>query len=169
MTPRQNSILKWTGIAFVSVPTLVVVISGIYSYSTLLEGMFYMDFYRYPTYTFISDSYVAAVYIIVNIRFWGSLILSWFFIFKGKLRKKYKGFFLLCSMIPLAMFMTNRTIEPRGRMLSARGNHTIRFIEKVNGRSVIRTYVNEKESEEYNRAERPRWILLRKDTIPENW
>ncbi|PRD56772.1 hypothetical protein C5749_05965 [Sphingobacterium gobiense] len=103
-----------------------------------------MEFYRYPTYSFISDSYVDAVFIAVNIVYVSALILSWFFIFKGKLRKKYKGFFLLCSMIPLAMFITNRTIKPCGRMLSASGNKTIRFIEKVNGRSITRTYVNEK-------------------------
>lgn len=128
-----------------------------------------MDFYKYPTYSFISDSYVDAIFIAVNIVYFSALILSWLFVFNGKLRRKYKGFFLLCSMIPLAMSITNRTIEPRGRMFSASGNEKIRFIEKVNGRSIIRTYVNEKKSEEYNPKERPRWILVRKDTIPEDW
>lgn len=169
MTPRQNSILKWSGVALLSFPTFIVIISGIYYYNFLLEGMFYMDFYKYPTYSFISDSYVDAIFIAVNIVYFSALILSWLFVFNGKLRRKYKGFFLLCSMIPLAMSITNRTIEPRGRMFSASGNEKIRFIEKVNGRSIIRTYVNEKKSEEYNPKERPRWILVRKDTIPEDW
>ncbi|ERJ58709.1 hypothetical protein M472_08005 [Sphingobacterium paucimobilis HER1398] len=52
-------------------------------------------------------------------------------------------------------------------MLSLSGNSEIRFIEEVDGHSIISVYQNEKKSIQYDPDERPKWKLVRKDTVPE--
>lgn len=169
MSPKKNTILKWLGIIFIFFPTLYILIVGTYSYAILSKGIFYYPFYKYPHYKFIPDSEVDAVFIMVNTVFFGTLLLTWGFIFVKRLRNKFSAFFLLCSIIPLLLLVINSRIEPRGRMFSRSGNSEIRFLEEINGRSVISTYHNEKKSVRYNPDERPKWKLVRKDTIPEDF